>query len=233
VKKLFENSANEFHRSLAYRAEAILNLHWASEDGLNVKGILPDGKEFDIASLQGKTVLLILWTNRQVPFHEGKTELDIILPHIKELYEKYHSKGFEIVDICIDTRVRGPIECRIGMFSDTEVEQQRKVDAEGPKDIDWEKKTETLPWPIHLFPLKNVAADRLVIMEQYDLFGDHQFLLAPDGKVVVSRMGGTYNKEVVKKRVSGLTWKPGMMPQPWSERFSTLEFEEVLEKIYP
>ena len=69
-------------------------------------------------------------------------------------------------------------------------------------------------------------------MKQYDLLGDHQFFLAPDGKVVVSRMGGNYKEEIVKKRVSGLTWNPGMMPQPWEDRFSTLEFEEALATMF-
>jgi hypothetical protein len=233
VKKLFMNADDEFNRGLAYRAEAILNKHWASEDGLKVTGIRPDGSEFDLASLKGKPVLLILWRNTQVPFQQGKTELDVILPHITELYKKYHPKGFEIVDICVDTRIRGPVECRIGEFSDSDIERQREISARGPEDIDWEKKVQTLPWSIHLFSQKNVATGRLSIMEQYDLFGDHQFLLAPDGKVVVSRMGGTFDDEIVKKRVPGLTWAPNKMPQPWEDRFSTLEFEDALETMFP
>ena len=235
VKKLFENAGDEFNRSLAYRIDGTLNKHWAPEDGLKVKGIQSDGKEFDLASLKGKSVLLILWSNRQVPFERGRTRLEIDLPHLTELYEKYHSQGLEIVDICIDTKVRGPMEGFIGMMSPSAYKeaqkQQESADRQG--EIDWEKKVQTFPWSIHLFPQKNVETGRLSIMEQYDLFGDHQFLLAPDGKVVVSKMGGTYNEEVVKRRVSGLTWKPGMMPQPWEDRFSTLEFEEELEKMFP
>jgi len=233
VKKLFENADKDYNRRMAYRPEAILNKHWVFEDGLKVTGIQPDGTEFDLASLKGKAVLVILWDNRQVPFQRGRTELEVILPHISELYEKYHSKGFEIVDICIDTRIRGPVECNMGEFSAADIERQREISARGPEDIDWEKKIQTLPWSIHLLPQKNVETGRPAIMEQYDLFGDHQFLLAPDGKVIVSKMGGTYNEEIVKKRVSGLTWEPGKMPQPWEDRFSTLEFEEALEKLFP
>jgi hypothetical protein len=69
-------------------------------------------------------------------------------------------------------------------------------------------------------------------MRQYDLFGDHQFLIAPDGKVVISKMGGTYEPEIVKKRVPVLTWEPEKMPQPWEDRFSTLDFEEALEIMF-
>ncbi|MCL2005424.1 MAG: hypothetical protein FWG73_04590 [Planctomycetaceae bacterium] len=232
VKNLLENADDEFNRGLAYRAEAILNKHWASEDGLTITGFLPDGKEFDFASLKGKPVLLILWSNRQRPFSQGKTELEIILPHITELYEKYRSKGFEIVDMCIDMQIRGPVECNIGIFTASDIERQEAIYARGPEDIDWEKKVQTFPWSIHLFPQKDVATEQPVVMRQYDLFGDHQFLLAPDGKVVVSRMGGTYNEEIVKKRVAGLTWEPGRMPQPWEDRFSTLVFEEALENMF-
>jgi len=233
IKKLFENS--EQNKRWAYRAEAILNNHWAKEDGLKVKGIQPDGKEFDLASLKGKPVLLILWSNRMVPFKEGRTELEVILPHIKELYEKYHSRGLEIVDICIDTRVRGPLEGFMGVMSPQAFAeaQKQQEDAERQREIDWEAKIKTFPWSIHLFPQMNVETGQPTIMEQYDLFGDHQFLLASDGKVVVSRMGGSYDEEVVKKRVSGLTWEPGMMPQPWEDRFSTLKFEDALETIFP
>ena len=73
IKKLFENS--EQNKRWAYRAEAILNKHWAKEDGLKVKRIQSDGKEFDLASLKGKPVLLILWSNRQVPFQRGNGDI--------------------------------------------------------------------------------------------------------------------------------------------------------------
>jgi hypothetical protein len=235
VKKLFENSEDEWQRRLAYRAEAILNLHWAKEDGLKVKGIQPDGKEFDIASLKGKSVMLILWTNRVVPFERGRTELDIILPHIKELYEKYRSKGLEIVDICIDTRVRGPLEGFIGVMSQEAMEEAQKQQeaAQRQREIDWETKIKTLPWSIHLSLPKSIEAGLPSIMEQYDLHGDHQFLLAPDGKVIVSKPGGSFYEEVIKKRVPGLTWEPGKMPKPWEDRFSTLIFEDELETMFP
>ena len=198
VKKLFENSGTEGNRRMAYRPEAILNKHWVSEDGLKIKGIQHNSQEFDIASLKGKPVLVLLWTNSGL----GDWKFDKILPHIKELYEMYHPKGFEIIDICIDARM---------------------------SDADWEKKIQTFPWSIHISDRKTAAAGLLSIKEYYDIPMDHQFLVAPDGKVVVSKMSATFDDESLKK--IGLTGDEAM--KKWSDRYYTLELDEELKKMFP
>ena len=96
VKDLYLNLSNETDRKRQSDwLDATLRSHWIKEDGLDAKGILPDGKEFDIASFRGKTVLLILWSNNQVPFSQGKTNLEVILPHITELYENITLRGLK------------------------------------------------------------------------------------------------------------------------------------------
>lgn len=49
----------------------------------------------DIAKLRGKTVLVIYWATNCVPCTED-------LPELRQLYQAYKSKGFEIVGVCLD-----------------------------------------------------------------------------------------------------------------------------------
>jgi peroxiredoxin len=55
-----------------------------------------DGKPFDLDSLRGKVVLLDCWSTTCRPCLEK-------MPEMKEHYEKYHARGFEIVGILCDS----------------------------------------------------------------------------------------------------------------------------------
>ena len=56
-----------------------------------------DGKKLSLASFKGKYVLLDFWASWCVPCRKGN-------PHLIELYQKYHAKGFEIIGISDDDR---------------------------------------------------------------------------------------------------------------------------------
>lgn len=58
-----------------------------------------DGKVVDLAAMKGKVILLDFWGSWCVPCRAGH-------PHLKQLYEKYKSQGFEIVGVAVENGTR-------------------------------------------------------------------------------------------------------------------------------
>lgn len=55
----------------------------------------PTGEDLRLSSLHGQYVLLDFWASWCMPCREE-------IPHLKALYERYHSGGLEIVSISVD-----------------------------------------------------------------------------------------------------------------------------------
>ena len=60
--------------------------------------VLPDmyGNDIKLSSFDGKVILLSFWS-------AGLTNANVLNAELKEIYSKYHDKGFEIYQVCVET----------------------------------------------------------------------------------------------------------------------------------
>ncbi|MFM9059395.1 MAG: TlpA family protein disulfide reductase [Planctomycetaceae bacterium] len=114
IGPLFAKSTNPRVQKLGARCAGTLRRLTLTGAPIEVAGTLLDGTPFDQKSLAGKVVLVDVWATWCGPCRAQ-------IPVMKEAYEKYHDKGFEIVGISLD-------------------EDREKLDAF--------LAAESLPWPI-------------------------------------------------------------------------------------
>jgi thiol-disulfide isomerase/thioredoxin len=127
-----------------------------------------DGREVDIAKLRGKVVLVDFWATWCGPCIAE-------FPNVKDVYERYKDKGFEIVAISLDS----------------ERDRQKLIDMSAEKGVTWPQHFDGKGW-------KNEFA------EKYSIRGiPAMFLIDKEGRIASDNARGK-RLEAEVKRLLGL-----------------------------
>lgn len=118
-----------------------------------------NGKDFSLSSLNGKYVLLDFWGSWCGPCRQSH-------PHLKAVYEKYRSKGLEIVGIS---------EEKMASLAQSETAWKKAVKDDG---IEW------------LHVLNNYGKENFDLVQKYGVTGfPTKFLLDKEGKILYKIVG--------------------------------------------
>lgn len=170
IAKLLAKSDDEEIKASAEKLLAAVRKLKLIGNPLEIEGTLVDGKKFDWSKYKGKVVLVDFWATWCGPCIAE-------LPNVKETYEKYHDRGFDVVGISLD---------------DDEQALKEFLEAE------------QLPWPI-LFSSDPKATGWEHPMASY--YGVSSipatFLVGRDGKVVTLSARGEELGQLVAKLTGG------------------------------
>lgn len=147
---ILKDSASPEHQAAAKGLEGPLRFAALKGQEMPIAGTLIDDKPFDPATIKGKVVLVNFWATWCAPCR-------MIYPEVLALYQKYQSRGFEVVGYSIDS----------------DVNQLRKYVAENK-----------IPWSI-LSEEISVENKHPSLREYYGISGvPTLILIGKDGKVI-------------------------------------------------
>jgi thiol-disulfide isomerase/thioredoxin len=147
---LFAASSSEAVRQMGESFAGTLRRLSLPGNPMVVKGTHLDGRPFDPAALTGKVVLVDFWATWCGPCVAE-------IPNVREQYEKYHARGFEVIGISLD--------------------QDREALVKFVKD-------QKIPWPI-LFEQSTGADWQHPLATYYGISGiPTVILIGRDGKVI-------------------------------------------------
>ena len=167
-----------------------------------------DGKDFKLSELKGKVLLVVNTATGCgfTPQYEG----------LENLYEKYHDKGFEVLDFpCNQFGHQAPGDNdEIHNFCtakyDTKFDQFAKIDVNGENEIPLyallkkEQPKETPQGMKNKMAMKAVAKISSTCKKEGDIVWNFtKFLVSKDGKIV-KRFDPTFKPEDMEEDIKGL-----------------------------
>jgi thiol-disulfide isomerase/thioredoxin len=93
----FESRKDDRVADLANQLRATGRRYGLVGKPMKVQGKTVDGKDFDLESMKGKVILVDFWATWCGPCLQE-------MPHVREMYEGYHGKGFEVVGVSLDEK---------------------------------------------------------------------------------------------------------------------------------
>jgi thiol-disulfide isomerase/thioredoxin len=126
MSEILAKSKDEKLKNYAKKMEGSARRVMLLGNSIDIKGQTADGKPFKWSDYKGKVVLIDFWATWCGPCIRE-------LPNVKNMYKKYHDKGFEVVGISLD-RSKGKLDT----FIKTQKLEWTNLYSADPKTTGWD-----------------------------------------------------------------------------------------------